>query len=75
MESASPLRQSIQAAAVEPEQLSASCGVGADALTHLIQQTPRLQWRAPDRRAEFGACVNTVHNTSINAKPNKIKPS
>ena len=42
MESASPLRQSIQAAAepkfVEPEELSASCGVGGTRLAMMVDQ-------------------------------------
>jgi hypothetical protein len=42
MESASPLRQSIQAAAelafVEPEKLSASCGVGGNWWAMIVDQ-------------------------------------
>jgi hypothetical protein len=38
MESASPLRQSIQAAAVEPEELSASCGLGGTRLAMMVDQ-------------------------------------
>ena len=41
MESASPLRQSIQAAAGEPEELSASCGVGGTRLAMMVDQSRR----------------------------------
>ena len=41
MESASPCRHTLQAAAVEPEELSAYCGVGGTRLAMMVDQTRR----------------------------------
>ena len=43
MESASPRRHTLQAAAGEPEELSACCGVGRARLAMMVDQ-PRRKW-------------------------------
>ncbi len=43
MESASPRRHTLQAAAFKPEELSACCGVGGTRLAMMVDQT-RRKW-------------------------------